>query len=291
MDGLNYHHLLYFWKVVKTGSIAKASAELKLTQPTISEQIRLLEASLDRKLFNRAGRSLVLTETGEKVFGYAQKIFALGGELTDSLRGVERRARPTFRVGVEKGIPESIVATLLAPALRVMPRPLLELRHDTPEALLRDLSAGRITVALTASASHRKPGNNHAHLLSQCGTLFLVAQGKKSISKKWPDVLGGRPFLLPNSRFGEELQAWFRSKNISPEIAARSDSAKLLRSLADLGFGFFALPNLKGQDLSGLTVLGRTNDVRSHFYAITRERVSRDPYVAAMLAGGKRKRA
>lgn len=290
MDGLNYHHLLYFWKVAKTGSIAKASAELKLTQPTISEQIRLLETSLDRKLFNRAGRSLVLTETGEKVFGYAQKIFALGGELTDSLRGVETRSRPTFWVGVEKGIPESIVATLLAPALRVKPRPLLEVCHDTPEALLSALSAGRITVVLTTSASRKKPGKNHVHLLSQCGTVFLAAKGKR-ISKKWPVDIDGRPFLLSDSRFGEELQAWFRSKNISPEIAARSDSAKLLRSLATLGFGFFALPDLKGQDLSGLTVLGRTNDVRSHFNAITRERVSRDPYVAAVVTGGKRKRA
>ena len=43
MEWLNYHHLLYFWAVARYGSVVRASAELKLSQPTISGQIRRLE--------------------------------------------------------------------------------------------------------------------------------------------------------------------------------------------------------------------------------------------------------
>jgi len=74
MEWLNYHHLLYFWMVAKEGSIAKASEELRLAQPTISGQIRELEDALGEKLFNRVGRGLVLTDMGRVVYRYADVV-------------------------------------------------------------------------------------------------------------------------------------------------------------------------------------------------------------------------
>ena len=60
MGWLNYHHLLYFWVVARTGSISKASRELLVSQPTISTQLKALETSLGEKLFDRVGRGLQL---------------------------------------------------------------------------------------------------------------------------------------------------------------------------------------------------------------------------------------
>jgi LysR family transcriptional activator of nhaA len=71
MEWLNYHHLLYFWMVAKKGSIARACEELRLAQPTISGQLRALEESLGEKLFARQGRRLVLTDSGQVVYRYA----------------------------------------------------------------------------------------------------------------------------------------------------------------------------------------------------------------------------
>jgi LysR family transcriptional activator of nhaA len=48
---LNYHHLLYFWTVVREGGVAAASRKLSLAQPTVSEQLRQLERSLGVELF------------------------------------------------------------------------------------------------------------------------------------------------------------------------------------------------------------------------------------------------
>ena len=81
MTWLNYHHLLYFWKVAKTGSVTAASKELRLAHPTLSAQIRTLEKSLGHKLFRQVGRRLQLTETGQLVYRYANDIFPLGEEL------------------------------------------------------------------------------------------------------------------------------------------------------------------------------------------------------------------
>jgi LysR family transcriptional activator of nhaA len=75
MTWLNYNHLHYFWMVAREGSIARASAQLKLTPPTISGQLRALEEAVGEKLFTRVGRHLVLTDIGRVVFRYADEIF------------------------------------------------------------------------------------------------------------------------------------------------------------------------------------------------------------------------
>ncbi len=286
MDGLNYHHLLYFWKVAKTGSIAKASAELNLTQPTISEQIRLLENGLDRKLFDRVGRALVLTEAGHSVLNYADQIFALGNELTASLRGAITPRPATLNVGIAPGLGQRVVAKLLAPAMRVNPRPYLSLKRDSIQNLLPQLSDGKIQVVLTAGPRPKNP--SHAHLLLDCGTLFLVAKKRERHAAKFPRALDGMPFLLPPAPLNANVQHWFRTQKVSPQTAGSFDSEDLMRGLGGLGLGVFAVPDLKEHEAPEFRVLGRTAEVRSRFYALTRERRPADPVVAAILASATR---
>jgi DNA-binding transcriptional ArsR family regulator len=64
MDWLNYHHVLYFWTVVREGGVSKAAEKLRLSQPTISAQVKILEEALGERLFQGKGRTLVLTDVG-----------------------------------------------------------------------------------------------------------------------------------------------------------------------------------------------------------------------------------
>lgn len=84
-SSLNFKHLRYFWMVAKSGSIARASEQLHLTPQSISGQLSELEEALGVKLFRRAGRGLELTDTGQRLLGYAEQIFTLGDELLESL--------------------------------------------------------------------------------------------------------------------------------------------------------------------------------------------------------------
>src|SRR6516162_2129596 len=105
---LNYHHLLYFWIVAREGTIARACAELHLTQPTISGQLRSLERAFGTKLFNRAGRNLVLTDAGRVVYRYADEIFSLGRELQDTVRGRPVGSFVRLLVGIADTLPKQI---------------------------------------------------------------------------------------------------------------------------------------------------------------------------------------
>jgi LysR family transcriptional activator of nhaA len=92
MEWINYHHLLYFWTVVRAGSIGRASEQLRLAPPTISAQLRSLEESFGEKLLLRSARGVQATEIGQVVYRYADDIFSLGREMLDTVRG-----RPTGR--------------------------------------------------------------------------------------------------------------------------------------------------------------------------------------------------
>lgn len=90
---LNYQHLLYFWAVVRAGSLTRACEELRLSPPTVSTQLRQLAQRLGTPLLERSGRRLVPTEAGQLVFRYADEIFGLGRELVDT----SSSARPDGR--------------------------------------------------------------------------------------------------------------------------------------------------------------------------------------------------
>ena len=81
MAKINYHHLYYFWRVALSGSITKTADECHVSQSALSQQIKQLETSMDVRLFERAGRQLLLTDVGRKVLSYADEIFTTGEEL------------------------------------------------------------------------------------------------------------------------------------------------------------------------------------------------------------------
>ena len=148
MDWLNYHHLFYFWTVAKEHGVSKAAAALHVAQPTVSAQLRSLERSLGRQLFERQGRSLVLTPEGEKVFRYADEIFSLGREMLQAVKGEPQHAPKRFRAGVSDALPKLTTYRLLEPALAVQPAWRLHVRIDKTERLLGELAVHAVDLVI-----------------------------------------------------------------------------------------------------------------------------------------------
>ncbi len=117
---MNFKHLHYFWVTAKAGGIMRAGEQLHTTPQTLSGQIKLLEDWLGRKLFQKNGRNLELTEDGRMALGYADQIFTLGAELENAVRlprGVHRVL--DFKVGVADSVTKSLAYRLLEPALNL----------------------------------------------------------------------------------------------------------------------------------------------------------------------------
>jgi LysR family transcriptional activator of nhaA len=295
MEWLNYHHLLYFWTVVRTGSIAAASAELRLAPPTISVQIRRLEEQLGEQLVRRSGRRLLPTEMGQAVFRYADEIFSLGRELLDMVRG-----RPTNRpmklvVGVVDVMPKYIAHRLIEPALRLGERVRLVCREATPEQLLAQLSLQYLDVVLADAPI--APGVNiraYNHLLGETGLSFLAgARLARKHRRHFPRSLQGAPLLLPatNTAVRRAIDQWLEGLGIRPDIVGEFEDSELLWEFGGAGEGIFPVPTILEKQLTrlqGVSVLGRTDAVRSRFYAISVERRLKHPAVVAICEAARR---
>jgi LysR family transcriptional activator of nhaA len=116
---LNYNHLYYFWMVVREGGVVRAAEELTVSQPTVSAQLKDLEAALGHRLFDRVGRGLVLTEAGRIAFNYANEMFSLGQELSNALEHQTRGIALRLATGVVDVIPKPVARHLLAPAVNL----------------------------------------------------------------------------------------------------------------------------------------------------------------------------
>ncbi|HEX8925843.1 MAG TPA: LysR family transcriptional regulator, partial [Terriglobales bacterium] len=136
MESFNYNHLFYFWSVARNGSVSRASAELHISQPTVSEQIGKLEAALGVTLFERAGRGIRLSNSGQILYGYADQIFRLGQEMREVVNGGTPAAMTRLSVGFSPSVPNLLAAKLLQPVQRDKNVQLLCSRERT-ESLLR----------------------------------------------------------------------------------------------------------------------------------------------------------
>lgn len=296
MEWLNYHHLLYFWMVAKKGSIAKASEELLLAPPTISAQIGKLEENLGENLFTRSGRRLVLTDTGQVVFRYADEIFSLGRELIDTLKG-----RPTGRplqllVGVADVLPKVIVYRLIEPAFR-LPSPVqIVCREDPPDRLLALLAVQQLDLVL--SDAPIGPGINvraFNHPIGDCGVGFY-GQPKlaKKFGKNFPQSMDAAPLLMPteSASLRRDLDGWFESQGVRPTVVGAFDDFSLLRMFASAGRGILAAPRVLDQEMGrryGFIRIGVTEAIRARFYAISVERKIKNPAVVAICETARQK--
>jgi DNA-binding transcriptional LysR family regulator len=93
---LNLHHLYVFCIVAKLKSFAKASAEIQISQPAISQHIQKLESTLGKKLIERRGRLFRLTSHGEMLFEYGARIFDMVEEAENALMRVGRHQEKLF---------------------------------------------------------------------------------------------------------------------------------------------------------------------------------------------------
>lgn len=82
---INVNQLRVFEAVARTGSFSRAAQELSVTQPAVTIQIRQLERQCGIALFDRAHRRAQLTEAGQTLYQYAQRIFALAEEAEETL--------------------------------------------------------------------------------------------------------------------------------------------------------------------------------------------------------------
>ncbi|MFQ5473673.1 MAG: transcriptional activator NhaR [Dehalococcoidia bacterium] len=294
MEQLNYHHLLYFWTVVREGGIAAASRALHVGRPSISMQLKTLEAFIGSPLFTRRGRYLELTETGRLVYGYAEDIFQTGRELIDAVRGRATGRPLTFRVGIADVMAKLVAFQLLLPALDLDERVALECREDKPTRLFAELAVHQLDLVL--SDIPLAPGIDvkaYNHVMGESTTtLFAAPELVRRLKRRLPRSLTNVPFLMPskNTAIRRPIELWLEEEDLRPVIIGEFEDSALMKVFGQAGRGVFPAPTVVQEQICkkyDVQVLCQLESVRERFYAISPERKIRHPAVARIVENAK----
>ncbi len=294
MDWLNYHHLLYFWTVVREGGISKAADKLRLSQPTISAQVKMLEEALGERLFQRKGRTLVLTDVGRVVDRYADEIFSVGHELLETLKGRPSGRVPQLTVGVADAVPKLVVYRLLRPVTEGADPFQITCREGHPDQLVAQLATHTLDVVMSDSpAPPHVRAKVFNHLLGESGiTFFAGAPLARRLRRRFPRSLDGAPTLLPtvNTALRRALDQWFEAEDLRPVVAGEFEDSALLKAFGEAGRAVFPAPTAIERDVCRhyrVGIVGRTSAVRERYYAISAERRLKHPGVVAITSAAR----
>ena len=294
MDWLNYHHLLYFWVIAREGSIKQACEVLTLSQPALSSQLRALEDAIGEKLFFRTGRKLVLTDVGKVVYRYADEIFSLGRELTNTLKGHGTQRPVRLVVGIAEVVPKMVAYKLLKVAYKQFEHMKIVCWEGRLERLLGELALHTLDIVITDTPVPTTVSiEAHSHLIGESGvTLFGPERLASRYRRAFPRSLDGAPFLLPtsNSVLRRGLDDWFRKHNVEPFIVGEFEDGATMKAFGQEGHGLFPGSSVVESEIARqyqVRKVGSIAGLKERFYGITVERRLKHPAVLAISESAK----
>jgi LysR family transcriptional activator of nhaA len=264
---LNYNHLHYFHVAASEGSVAAAAERLGVTQPTVSEQVRALERSLNVSLFERSTSGLRLTDAGKVAYEQTSVMFRAGERLVESLC-FETQVPRSLRIGISNAVTRTTTTDFLLPVL-ALPDCLPQIKAGEATDLLRDVRANDLDIALCESEPAEQFMRGLEVIQIARTTLVAVAPPALKIGADWREA--GLLHYRASSSFRWDVEAYLELNNLHPRIVAEADDPLFLVEAAARG-GFIAVvPRSVARDAVGqgrLAQLATVESTQAGVYAL-----------------------
>jgi DNA-binding transcriptional LysR family regulator len=248
---LRLRDLHVFFAVVRSGSMAKAAAHLRVTQPSVSKSIGDLEAVLAVRLFDRSSHGVVPTMYGHALLKCGSAAF---DELRQGIRSIEFLSDPTAGE-LRIGCPESISSALLPPLVQRFsqqyPRVVLEVDAGATSAMIGKLADRNLDLVLARHGGRLSPDHlgDDMHVEALFDDELVVAAGTES---RWArrrktdlaELMSERWILAAPDTWNHKVMAEaFRASGLEmPKISIRTLSVHLRINLLATGHFITALP-------------------------------------------------
>ena len=263
MLNISLRQLRTFAAAARHLSFARAADELHLTAPAVSMQIRDLETAVGLPVFERSGRSMTLTTTGEYLLVYARRVIATLKEAEDTIARLR---------GVQAG---RITVGMVGTAQYFVPRLLAQFRLDYPgvevrltvgnrDQLDRQLHDREIDLAIMGRPPREIDVRAEAFASNPLAVIAAAAHplvGERGIL---PARLDRELFIVRESGSGTRsaMEAWFKEVRIAPSTIMEMSSNETIKQavIANMGLTLLSLHTmgleLEARQLAVLDVVG-----------------------------------
>lgn len=278
---MELHQLRYFVAVAEAGSASRAAARSRVAQPSLSQQVMKLEQSLGKRLFDRLGRGMALTDAGRAFLPKAKRILALVRDAEVWAGRDDAEDAAALRVGAIPTMAPFLLPAALARTRAALPHCEITVREGLTEALAEALIDGEIDCALMSTPPEDDRLDAHAF-----GHEELLAV----VPASWPGVPGGvlaladlrdQPAVLLEEVhcLGRQVEAFCSARKLAPRVVCRTTQLSTILEMVALGLGYSLVPEMAADDRPGRR------------FARVRAPGPRRPLVLAWRSGRTRSRA
>ena len=243
---MEIHQLRYFVAVADEGSFSRAAAKVRVAQPSLSQQIRKLEAEVGQPLFDRLPRSVVLTEAGRCLIDYARQILASIGDARRSVDELKDEVSGRLAVGAIPTIAPYILPELVGKFQKHYPEVSLEIVEDVTDGITRRVEAGELDVAL-ASTCQQSPTLRRESVGNE-PLLALVPEGHPLAKKTLVELddLKSQRFLLLHEMhcLSQQVHHLLESRRLRPEIALAGSQLGTIANMVAAEIGVSIVPQM-----------------------------------------------
>ena len=247
MKNATFRQLRVFNEVARHLSFSKAAQSLHLTPPAVTMQIKELEGHVGLPLFDRGGRKISLTTTGEYMLVYVRKILATVKDAEDATARLKKLEMGSLTIG------------MVSTATYFLPHLLAEFKREhagidvrlvvgNRRQLVRMLELSEVDIAIMGRppeqmATRAEPFAAHPHVFIAAPDYPLIGVGEVTVA----DLLGA-PFVMREQGSGTRaaLEEFFQRQSIELRVAMEADSNEIIKQavMAGMGISFLSLHTL-----------------------------------------------
>lgn len=234
-----------FVEVAQTGSFSKASETLFITQPAVSKRISTLENTLGTKLFDRMGRDVRLTETGQRLLPNALKILGAMQDMRQEVSNSTGEISGVLTMGTSHHIGLRRLPGPLRSYVDAYPGVQLDIRFMGSEQICQAVEQGQLDLGVVTLPLKHYGGLERTPLW-QDPLVFVAAKSHPlcQLNQPMPQDLYQHPALLPTSKTYTRMILVEALADYPGEIQVglTSDYLETLKVMTEIGLGWSLLP-------------------------------------------------
>ena len=289
---MDLRQLRYFTQIVESGSLSKASRQLFIAQPALSQQLSKLESEVGKPLLNRSSKGVAPTDNGLALYHHAR--FML--RQLDQALSIARKESGAVQGMVSVGLPATTVSAVGLPLVRRIreryPSIMLNVVEGMSGHLGQMMRMGQLDLAVLFASDVAPDVSVEALLEEELFVMLprhsaLVAPRRTSIGIAEAAAL---PLILPTSTHGlrRRIAAEFEQRSLQAQVVAEIDSLSLLMNCVYNGMGATIKPMAavylereRGRKWRTLSISDARMSRRNYLYSLAPQRLSTAAAVVA----------
>ncbi|ORJ59576.1 selenium metabolism-associated LysR family transcriptional regulator [Geothermobacter hydrogeniphilus] len=290
---MDIKRLTLFCRIVELKSFTRAAEAVHLSQPSVSEQLRLLEESVGERLLDRMGREVVPTPAGRKLYPYARQILQLREEARQAMATFRGELAGTLSIGASTIPGTYILPGVIQQFRQQYPACRVSIRTAGSGAIVQGVLEGDYEFGLTGSRFREARCAFEPLWDDQLAVILPVGHPLAGLPELPPEQLGNLPFVQREVDSGTRVfsETALREAGCDPgslRIVAEFGSNEAVRQavLAGLGAGILSLRAVASElDRGELVALPiRGTRMRRSFYLVLRRKRQLSPLAEAFLS-------